>query len=215
MSANEPQPRIEWFFDFISPFAYLQWQRIRDRFAGMALRPILFAGLLDRLGQKGPAEIPRKRLFTYRHVAWRARVAGIPMRFPPAHPFNPLPALRLCVAAGSTAGAVDAIFEHIWRFGRPGETSADLEPVARALGMDDATTAVGRQQVKDDLRSNFDRALAHGVFGVPSLVVDGIVFWGEDATDMFAAYLEDRSLFDAPEMARLAMLPIGAARGGA
>ena len=49
-----------WYFDFVSPFAYLQWQRIRGLtdHVTFALRPVLFAALLDRHGQKGPVEIP-------------------------------------------------------------------------------------------------------------------------------------------------------------
>ena len=91
----------DWYFDFISPFAYLQWQAVR-RLPGIVpvCRPVLLAGLLSHHGHKGPAEIPSKRLFTYRHAQWRADRAGIPMTFPPAHPFNPLAALRLCIAAG-------------------------------------------------------------------------------------------------------------------
>jgi hypothetical protein len=42
------------------------------------------------------------------------------LRFPPAHPFNPLAALRLCIAAGSDARATEAIFEWIWGQGRGG-----------------------------------------------------------------------------------------------
>lgn len=107
-------PMIRWYFDFISPFAYLQWHRVRtmQRHGPIELRPVLLAGLLGHHGQKGPAEIPGKREFTYRHVQWRAGRAGIAMRFPPAHPFNPLAALRLCIAAGSSPEATDAIFNH-------------------------------------------------------------------------------------------------------
>ena len=95
---------ITWYFDVISPFAWLQWPTIQRIAAErpVQLRPILFAGLLDRLGNKGPAEIPAKRRFTYRHALWRARQKGLLLQFPPSHPFNPLPALRLCVAAGAT-----------------------------------------------------------------------------------------------------------------
>ena len=92
--------RATWYFDFISPFAYLQWRRLRDeRRLALEPVPILFAAVLDHVGQKGPAEIPGKRTFTYRFVHWQARRAGVPLRFPPAHPFNPMAALRLCSGA--------------------------------------------------------------------------------------------------------------------
>ena len=94
---------LDWYFDFISPFAYLQSERLPAVSGALDLRyrPVLFAGILGAHGQKGPAEIPAKRVFTYRHVLWTARSRGVPLRFPPAHPFNPLPALRARGAAGS------------------------------------------------------------------------------------------------------------------
>lgn len=52
----------DWYFDFISPFAYLQFVRLGELAgARLRLRPVLFAGLLQHWGQLGPAEIPAKR----------------------------------------------------------------------------------------------------------------------------------------------------------
>ena len=205
--------RALWYFDFISPFAYLQRPRIRALAQAQAIevRPILFAGLLQRLAHKGPAEMPDKRRFTYEYVVWRARQLGLPLRFPPAHPFNPLAALRLCVAAGCTDAAIDAIFDHLWRHGLRGDDAGSLEPVAQRLGLD-AAAAIGDPQVKSRLADNFEQAVADGVFGVPTLAVPGRVFWGEDATAMFEDWRRDPAAFEAGEMARVATLPIGAAR---
>lgn len=204
---------IRWYFDFISPFAYLQRARVRELAATHAIeyRPILFAGLLQRLDHKGPAEMPDKRRFTYRHVVWRARRMGVPLRFPPAHPFNPLAALRLCIAAGCTDVAIDAIFDHLWRDGLRGDDAESLAPVAQRLGLD-AAAAIADPIVKAQLQANFDAAVADRVFGVPTFAVDRELFWGEDATDMFVDYLRDRDAFEEGEMQRIATLPIGAAR---
>lgn len=212
-ASGEP---IQWFFDFISPFAYLQWQVVKE-FTGLRIdyRPLLFAGLLAHHGHKGPAEIPSKRVFTYRHAQWRADRAGIPMRFPPAHPFNPLAGLRLCTAAGSTAPAIDAIFNHIWRDGRPAETADELAPVAERLGIADLPGVLQQPEAKSVLRRNFDEAVRAGVFGVPTLLADGEIFWGDDATEMFEAYLADPKLLESPTMRRLAKLPVATARRGA
>jgi len=76
---------------------------------------VLFAGLLEHWGQKGPAEVPVKRRWTYRWCTWWAQELGIPFRFPAAHPFNPLQHLRLALAAGCTPEAVHKIFNDIWR----------------------------------------------------------------------------------------------------
>lgn len=206
---------IRWYFDFISPFAWLQWpyvQRLRMT-RSVELRPVLLAGLLDHHGTIGPAEIPSKRLFTYRHVLWKAAAAGQPLRFPPAHPFNPLAALRLCVHAGSSASAVDAIFRHIWEHGRAGDSAEALLPVARSLGVD-VHAAVADSEAKRMLRANFDQAIADRVFGVPTLVHGGCLFWGKDATAMFDASLAGDPLFEGEAMHALETLPIAASRGG-
>ena len=201
-----------WYFDFISPFAYLQWPKVQALLdeREVVLRPIVLAAVLAARGQKGPAEIPGKREFTYRHVLWTARQADIPLRFPPAHPFNPIAALRLCIAAGATPGAIDAIFDWIWTRGEAGDSVAALAPVAAQLGVDDV--AIGDDAVKRALRAHTDAALAAGVFGVPTLAIDGQLFWGLDAHDFALAALDDPGLLADAEMQRLAVLPVAAVR---
>ena len=96
--------QAEWYFDFISPFSYLQLERIAPLHARLQIAPIpiVFGAVLQHHGQLGPAEIRGKREFTYRIVQWTAEREGIALRFPPAHPFNPIAALRLAIAAGAT-----------------------------------------------------------------------------------------------------------------
>jgi 2-hydroxychromene-2-carboxylate isomerase len=199
---------LDWYFDFISPFAYLQWRRLRRDHADVALnpKPVLFAGILDHVGQLGPAEIPQKRRHTYRIVLWQAREAGIPLHFPPAHPFNPLPALRLCLAAPDRMQAIDAIFAHLWEHGRQGDSAATLAGVAASLGIDDPAAAIARDEVKRELLANGAEAMALGVFGVPTLKVRDELFWGNDATDLALAYARDPAMLDA-EMRRADALP--------
>jgi 2-hydroxychromene-2-carboxylate isomerase len=202
-----------WYFDFISPFACLQWPKVRalaERH-DIVPRPILFAGLLGHHGHKGPAEIPSKRVFTYRHVLWKSRQAGTPLRFPPAHPFNPMLALRLCVALGATPAAIDAIFDWIWKRGLAADSLEAIAPLARELGVGDLAE-LSRQDVKDTLRANYDAALAAGVFGVPTLCIEGELFWGDDAFDFAAAVLDDPGLLDDAEMRRVVDLPVAIQR---
>lgn len=203
----------QWYFDFISPFAYLAWPRVRAlaQKHEISLRPIMFAGLLGHHGHKGPAEIPSKRTFTYRHVLWQAKQRGVPLAFPPTHPFNPLLALRLCVAAGTTPAAITEIFDWIWAQGRAADSPEAIAPLAAALGVHDPA-ALSAPAVKDTLRANYDAALAAGVFGVPTLLVDGELFWGEDAMGFAEAYLADRSVLSTPEMRGAANWPVGASR---
>lgn len=203
-----------WYFDFISPFAYLQFEwlaRERPDFR-FEPRPVLFAALLGHWGSVGPAELPTKRVFTYRFVQWQARRQGIALRFPPAHPFNPLAALRLCVAAGNTTDAIAAIFRHVWRDGLAGDSVQALAPVAAKLGIDDVAAATSAPEVKAALASNGQRAIDDGVFGVPTFALDGRLFWGVDATPMLFDWLEDRAGFEDDAMRALDALPVGVER---
>lgn len=205
---------IDWFFDPISPFAWLQWPAVRRLAAQHAvqLRPVLFAGILEANGQLGPAEIPAKRLFTYRHAQWRADQAGRTMRFPPAHPFNSLGALRLCLVADCTPDAVEVVLDWIWQEGRALDTPESIEALGARLGIADASQRCSDDAVRAALRRNGDEALQRGVFGVPTLVIDGELFWGEDATTMALAYLGDPTMFEHGEYPRLRDLPIAATR---
>jgi 2-hydroxychromene-2-carboxylate isomerase len=207
----------DWYFDFISPFAYLQWMRIRRDHPELHLapRPLLFAGLLKHWGQLGPAEITGKRKHTYRMALWQARQLQIPMRFPPAHPFNPLPALRLALAADDRERAVDLIFRHLWQHGMAGDSIETLAPVAAQLGVADLAAALASDDVKRRLADNGAEAVALGVFGVPTLVIDRELFWGNDATEMALQFVRQPSLFNDPEMQRLDTLPIAIQRPGA
>jgi 2-hydroxychromene-2-carboxylate isomerase len=211
---------VDWYFDFVSPFAYLQSERLATLGPRMQVRfrPVLFAALLAANGHKGPAEIPAKRAFTYRFCVWQAKELGIPFRFPPEHPFNPLPLLRLAIACDSTPEAVHRIFRFVWRDGRLPDLPIEWAELVHDLGVPDATARIAAPEVKDALRKNTDEAIARGVFGVPTLAIGDALFWGADATPMAAAYVAAGCRFDDPEYARVAELPVGAERkpqGGA
>ena len=205
--------RADWYFDYISPFAFLQWRRLRALGTRLPIEPvpILFAVVLGHIGQKGPAEIPAKRIFTYRHVHWRAQQAGIALKFPPGHPFNPLAALRLSIALGNRDDVVDAIFDHLWIEGRPGDSAEALAPIGARFEVDVAA-AIAEPAVKDALKRNTERAIAAGVFGVPTLALGPDLFWGDDATEMALAVAEGRLDLAAGELGRITDLPETARR---
>jgi 2-hydroxychromene-2-carboxylate isomerase len=204
--------RADWYFDFVSPYAYFASLRLQE--LGEALdihyQPVLLAELLTRCGQKGPAEIPAKRLWTYRSCTWWAADRGIPFRFPAAHPFNPLPFLRLAIAAKGEARAVRTIFDALWTTGADPADPTVLTALARSVGVEPAV--LSEPGVKEALRSQTEQAANRGVFGVPTLIVDGQLFWGADAIDFIKAYLADPTLIVTDEMKRLGTLPVGATR---
>jgi 2-hydroxychromene-2-carboxylate isomerase len=210
-------PSADWYFDFVSPFSYLQCEQLPalERSLRVRYRPVLFAGLLKAHDTLGPAEIPAKRRFTYRFVVWRARQLGIPLKFPAGHPFNPLPLLRLAIAADCEPEAVRVIFRFIWRDGRLADLPIEWTELTAELGFPDAAERIESAEIKDALRRNTDEAIARGVFGVPTLLIGDELFWGADATAMAADYIAAGCRYTDPEMARVASLPLGAKRDSA
>jgi 2-hydroxychromene-2-carboxylate isomerase len=202
---------ITFFYDPISPYAHLAFERLPEALMGHSVqvryRPVLFAALLKAHGQLGPAEIPAKRDWTYRHVSWLGHHHGVVLDMPAAHPFNPLPLLRLGLACatddapGETNRYVtELLFRHVWRGGldaadpaRLAALQAQLEDHMAQRGK--AWHAPDSDVVKQRLRSNTDAALALGLFGVPAMVVNDRVFWGQDALPMLRACLDGDSWF--------------------
>ncbi len=201
-----------WYFDFVSPFAYIGLHRLKELPADLVLeyRPVLFAGLLNHWGQKGPAELPTKRRHTYRWSHWWAHSLGIPLRYPAAHPFNPLHHLRLAIACGSKPEAVRKIFDAIWNTGEDASDQGKFAALCAELGV--TADALAAPQVKDALKKNTEAAARAGVFGVPTIEVNGELFWGADSMEFLRAFLADPAAVHNPEMRRLDALPVGAAR---
>jgi 2-hydroxychromene-2-carboxylate isomerase len=204
--------KADWYFDFVSPFAYLALQRLDEFSDQLEIRyqPVLFAELLKRCESKGPAEIPVKRLWTYRWCIWSAQQQGILFRFPAAHPFNPLPYLRLAIAANCAPQVIRLIFTALWTTGSDPADETVLAGVAAKAGID--LRRLAEPAVKDALRARTEEAVGRGVFGVPTMAIEEQLFWGADAISFAKAYLTDPAVLETDEMRRVASLPIGAAR---
>jgi 2-hydroxychromene-2-carboxylate isomerase len=202
------------YFDPISPYVYLLLSDLDRLRSGIAIRPvpILLAALLNHSGTKGPAEIPAKRIHTYRQCAWLARERNIPFRMPPQHPFNPLAALRLLCALGPTLEQARIASQFAFGEGKDPSTPEGLAELGERLGAENATALASAPASKNLLRANTDEALAHCIWGVPTLVIDGELFWGADSLPMALDFLAHPDLFETPDMKRIATLPIGAAR---
>src|ERR1041384_3065544 len=169
----------------VHTFAFFSILRRHDLPAKINYKPVLFAGLLEAWGQKGPAEIPAKRKWTYRWCTWWARDLGITFRFPGEHPFNPLPYLRLAMAAGPSERVVRRIFNVLWTTGDEALDPSVFETLCKEFGVDASNVAAA----KEALRAETVAAAKRGVFGVPSFVIDGEGFWGADGLDFLKAFL--------------------------
>lgn len=198
--------QITCYLDFISPYAYLAFELLPEALRGVSYRvsyqPVLFAGMLKHHGQLGPAEIAPKRDWTYRQVLWLAHSRGVELQMPASHPFNPLPLLRLALAcspelepAAPNRYVCESIFRHVWRGGAEAADATRLQALTDALA---PRREVNGDEVKAQLKRNTDAAIAQGVFGVPTFIVDDKLFWGLDALPMLRAYLLGDAWFDGP-----------------
>ncbi len=206
--------KATWYFDFISPFAYLQLARFSElpNNLNITLKPVLFASLLKHWGQLGPAEIPPKRRFVYRFFQWNSRKLGIPFFMPPRHPYNPLPPLRLCIAAGSKIHNVKEIFHLIYGKGIQPDSKEGINYIAKTLNISEPNEVINNENIKKKLKKNTKLAIKKGIFGVPSFVINEEIFWGCDSTGMLLNYLEDSDLFKTSEMIRISTMPMGKKR---
>ena len=203
-----------WYFDVISPFAYLQAMRLDQLPDDVSLvcKPTLFAGYLNHWGHLGPAEIEPKKVFIFRQCAWRARSMGVDFNLPPNHPFNPLRALRLAEALDGDLKAVQAIFRSVWVDGDLPDNDEGWASMQASVGVRDGDALVNDPEIKARLIVNGDKAIAAGAFGVPTFVINDEVFWGDDAFEMVLDYLENPEMLTEDVMQRAVGLVPTAAR---
>ena len=208
---------INFYFDPISPYAYLAFEQLPKVLQGLSYcvtyRPVLFAAMLKHFGQLGPAEIMPKRTWTYRQISWLAKEQGTDLDFPAAHPFNPLSLLRLGVACGRDGACnryvAETLLRHVWQGGHDAADAQRLQALTEQLqpqrAPDDAA-------VKVELKANTDAAIEAGVFGVPTMEIEGQYFWGLDSLPMLRAYISGDAWFGSPAWKKAADVPTGATR---
>ncbi len=210
-------PQLTFYVDFISPYAYLAFERLPQALQGVShavrYQPIFFGSLLQHHGTIGPAELAPKRAWTYRHVSWLAQAQGTPMQMPVSHPFNPLPLLRLALACGGERApnrwVCETIFRHVWA---EGGDPLDADRLARLVDVLKPAVDPASEAVKLQLRSATESALAAGVFGVPTVAVGDKLFWGLDALPMLRDHLDGGVWFSGSAWDDAAQVPVGLVR---
>ncbi|KAJ3288223.1 hypothetical protein HK104_008266 [Borealophlyctis nickersoniae] len=197
---------IHFYFDFISPYSYLAFHALRRMVAvhpsapTIHYYPVLFAGLLNHWGQKGPAEIPPKRTWLMKDIARKALASNIPLGFPKTHPFNPLRPLRLCFATpeAQREKLIEGLFNAAWGvpFGRDLSDADDLRCVLEGLvGSTSASQMLARieeKEVKEMLQHGTDKAIQAGVFGVPTFIIGDELLFGFDQIEFVSDILKGR-----------------------
>jgi 2-hydroxychromene-2-carboxylate isomerase len=200
MAFDDPS-RLYFFLDYISHNAYLAWHAAPAlaRKHGLTLTPVpvLFGAMLSHYRQLGPAEIPPKSRWMLWNVLRKARQHDIPIAPPASHPFNPLTPLRVTCAvddAEQQRRVVDRLFRATWAESRAVAEAAVVSGLLAELGLP-ATALMAAAQtdpVKARLRDNTNAALASGIFGVPTFVARGELFWGFDDLEYLDMFLSGR-----------------------
>lgn len=195
--------RIAFYFDFISPYSWLALTQAKAMSSRLGfkwdLRPVVYAKLLEAHSLLGPGEVPAKRQAMFADVVRCAHLLDQPFSGPPAHPFRSLAALRVACLFREEEGALDlvlALANAAWAEGRDLTDMTVLTEIVAAEGLPAEALAerIQEPELKADLRALTHGALAAGVFGVPTFIHDGELFWGHDRL----GHLEKRITGDLP-----------------
>ena len=191
---------LDFYFDFTSTYGYLAAQRI-DALAArygrsVTWRPVLLGVIFKTIGVTPIVDVPLKGDYARRDMLRSARLAGIPFRFPERFPIPTQAAARAFywLDAREPAAArtlAHALFRALFVEGRDISNPEAVTDIAATLGHDPATvaSALADPAIKDRLKQANDEALARGVFGSPTVFVDGEQFWGFDRFDQIERWL--------------------------
>jgi 2-hydroxychromene-2-carboxylate isomerase len=195
-----PAP-IEFYFDFISPYGYLGSIGI-ERIAAahhraVDWRPMLLGiSVLKVMGLKAVPDTPLKGPYAAHDWPRFARLMGVPHDPRANIRMAPLPAMRAFTwlkdrDAPLAKRLAQAVYHAHWAEGRDMSTPAAVAEAGAAVGLDrhDLIAATADDTVKARLREHVEASLAKGVFGSPSFIVDGELFWGADRLDQVDRWL--------------------------
>lgn len=182
---------IEFYFDFTSPYGYLASTRIQaiaDQYKREIIwHPIVLGFIFKTTGSQPLTQIPLKGDYAIKDMARSARQHSIPFHLPSNFPVGTVAAAR----AGLWLATVDqmqsvqlihALYKAYFVDDIDISNSDNVVTVASSVGVkpDEITAALETPEVKGLLKTAVEDAVAKGVFGSPTIVVDGEPFWGHD-----------------------------------
>ena len=195
------QKRIEFYFDFLSPYSYLAWTWVREHSYDFDFIPVSVASIIASYDTKGPAQIEPKRNYLFKDLLRFSSLNNIPFTTPKHLPFNSLYALRLALKSTSHEAQkeiIDVIFRAGWEHGLDIGSDDVLKNVLREKNLysDELIERMESKNARADLKANIEKALSKGIFGVPSFITEDEMFWGNDSTKYLEMYLNGMDPLD-------------------
>lgn len=186
--------KINFYFDFLSPYSYVAWTWVRAQDYDFTYTPVSIPSIISHYGTLGPAQIKPKRNYLFKDLLRYTKMNNIPFTSPKNLPFNSLYALRLAlaeVAGESQKEVIDAIFRAGWEHGLDiGSDDVLREILAqKGLSVDELFAKMEAREARIHLKNNISKALEQDLFGVPSFLVDEEIFWGNDSIKYLEMYL--------------------------
>jgi 2-hydroxychromene-2-carboxylate isomerase len=194
--------KIQFYFDFLSPYSYLAWTKIRNMEYEFEYLPVSLPNIISHYETKGPGQIKPKRDFLTRDLLRYKTLHNIKFNFPPTLPFNSLYALRLSLVGVANQcfvnqkQLINIFFEMCWGEGLDLSNVDLIETKLKSINLDsdNLLNLIATKEIKLELRKNIEMAISRGVFGVPTfIVVDEFdheeLFWGNDSINYLELYL--------------------------
>jgi 2-hydroxychromene-2-carboxylate isomerase len=180
---------VDFLFDYASPWSYLANEVLARRLPGVVVDyvPVYLRGF-----ESFATGVPygsAKLAYTMTDFQRSARHEGVPIGAPATFPINGIHALRGAVharRAGLFSAYHEAVFHAAWRDSREISTKEGVLAIAAEVGLAGAAAALEDPEIKAFVREHTDRAVARGVFGVPTFFVEDEMFWGHDRLDYVA-----------------------------
>ena len=197
------KPALQFYFDFSSPYGYMGAMRI-DELAARHERlvdwhPILLGVIFKTTEAKPLTMIPIKGEYFKKDFVRTAHFHQIPFNIPAVFPISTQNTARAMLWIEREHGRDSAIafakkaLQAYFVEGFPiGETDTILN-LAEQCGLVRQDLADGMQlpEIRSQLKTEVEEALAQGVFGAPFVIVDGEQFWGFDRFDQLEMHLKN------------------------
>lgn len=212
MHAPKPMKELDFYFDFLSPFSYFAWLKLQNLKSQLEMKihyyPVALGPVLNHWGIKGPGEVTPKREFLLKQLIRYSEKNKIPFTTPKTHPFNSLYAVRLAMM-GVAGIDQEKVIGTLWRAGWENRIDmADPDELLRVLReadlpADDLYERSFAREAKVELKKNIQSAITAGVFGVPSFVSQGELFWGNDSMEDLLDFMQGKDYLDREKLSNL------------